>query len=197
MISFISGTIQNRINNAIIVLCNGIGYRVVIPERLQDSLAKVGSKVNLYIYSSLNVREGIFVLYGFTTAEELRFFELLLDVSGIGPKGAQNILSAIDLETLQLAIVKGDNHYLKKVSGIGDKTASRIILELRSKVLKEGIGSIGDRDFTTEGDAIDALVSLGYQPHYAREALKSVSEKAITTEDKIKEALRILASNKK
>ena len=197
MISYLSGIIKAIGQKYIILDVNGVGYRVTIPERIHSTLAKMGEKVNMYIYSLLNAREGIFVLYGFESPEELNFFELLLTVSGVGPKYAQGILSSVDLQTLQLAIIKGDDVYLKKVSGIGTKTAQRIILELKTKILTADLGTAaGDRDFTSEGEAIDALVTLGYSAFNAREALKSVSEKAKTTEDKIKEALKMLGNKK-
>ena len=197
MISYLSGAILAVGQKYVILDVNNVGYRVTIPERIQDSLSKIGEKVNFFIYPLLNVREGTFELYGFRQIEELNFFELLLTVSGVGPKYAQGILSSVDLQTLQLAIIKGDDVYLKKVSGIGTKTAQRIILELKTKIMTADLGTaVGDRDFTSEGEAIDALVTLGYSAFNAREALKSVSEKAKTTEDKIKEALRVLGSKK-
>lgn len=194
MISYLSGIIRAIGQKYIILDVNGVGYRVTIPERIHSTLAKMGEKVNMYIYSLLNAREGTFDLYGFESPEELNFFELLLTVSGVGPKYAQAILSSVDLQTLQLAIIKGDDVYLKKVSGIGTKTSQRIILELKTKILTADLGTAaGDRDFTSEGETIDALVTLGYSAFNAREVLKSVSEKAKTTEEKIKEALKILA----
>ena len=133
MISYLSGAILAVGQKYVILDVNNVGYRVTIPERIQDSLSKIGEKVNFFIYPLLNVREGTFELYGFRQIEELNFFELLLTVSGVGPKYAQGILSSVDLQTLQLAIIKGDDVYLKKVSGIGTKTAQRIILELKTK----------------------------------------------------------------
>ncbi len=197
MISYLSGTIKAISGRYVVLDVNGVGYRVVIPERMQNSLSKIGQKVNLHIYTTVNIREGTFVLFGFESPEELGFFELLLTVSGIGPKYAQAILSSVDLQTLQLAIIKGDDQYLKKISGIGSKTAQRIILELKTKIMTADLGTAGDRDFTSEGEAIDALVSLGYTTYNAREALKEISDKAKSTEDKVKEALKVLGKGKK
>ncbi len=193
MISFISGTIEAVLDNAVIINTGGVGYRVVLPERVHGILSKVGAEVKLFIYPNFNPREGSFELYGFETPEELGFFSLLLTVSGVGPKSAQSILSAVDLPTLQLAIVKGDHDYLRKLSGIGPKTSQRIILELKSKLLEKNFGTGQDRDFTSEGEAIDALVSLGYSAYHAREAIKAVTAEAKTSEEKIKQALKILA----
>ncbi|TSC74720.1 MAG: Holliday junction DNA helicase subunit RuvA [Parcubacteria group bacterium Gr01-1014_44] len=197
MISYIAGTIEAVSDNSVIVNTGGVGYRVVLPERVHGILSKVGAQVKLFIYPNFNSREGSFELYGFETAEELSFFRLLLTVSGVGPKSAQGILSAVDLPTLQLAIVKGDYDYLRKLSGIGPKTSQRIILELKSKLLEKnfgaGIGGGQDRDFASEGEAIDALVTLGYSAYHAREAIKAVTAEAKTSEEKIRQALKILA----
>lgn len=195
MISFISGTIEAVIGKAVIVNTGGVGYKVILPEKSHDILSKEGNKVKLFVYPNFNMREGTFDLYGFEKAEELAFFELLMTVSGIGPKSAQNIISNVELTTLQAAIIKGDEQYLRKVSGIGSKTAQRLILELKAKLLKSGV-SAGDRDFASEGEAIDALVALGYSVYHAREALKEVSAKAKTSEEKIGEALKILGKTK-
>ena len=193
MISFISGTIEAVSDSSVIVNTNGVGYRVVLPERVHGILSKVGSQVKLFIYPNLNTREGTFELYGFETSEELSFFSLLLTVSGVGPKSAQGLLSSVDLPSLQLAIVKGDSEYLRKLSGIGPKTSQRIILELKTKLMEKDYGMNKDRDFASEGEAIDALVSLGYSAYHAREAVKVVTAEAKTSEEKIKQALKILA----
>lgn len=196
MISFLSGTVEAVFDKAVILNTGGVGYRVILPERVHGILAKTGQQVKLFIYPNFNVREGSFDLYGFEKPEELNFFELLLTVSGVGPKSAQSVLSKVDLPTLQLAITKGDEQYLKKVSGIGGKTAQRIILELKTKLAMIDFGGESNRDLVSEGEAIDALVSLGYSSYHAREALKEVTE-AKTSEEKIKQALKILGKSKK
>lgn len=180
-------------DNSVIVNTGGVGYRVILPERVHGILSKVGSQVKLFIYPNLNAREGNFELYGFETKDELSFFGLLLTVSGVGPKSAQSILSSVDLPTLSLAIVKGDHDYLRKLSGIGPKTSQRIILELKNKLLEKNFGTGTDRDLNSEGEAIDALVALGYTAYYAREAIQAVTAEAKTSEEKIRQALKILA----
>jgi len=179
VISFISGTIEAIYEREIIVNTGNIGYRVILPERIHDILSKVGKQVKLFVHTNFNSREGIFDFYGFEKPEELAFFKLLLTVSGVGPKSAQGLLSSVDLQTLQLAIIKGDDNYLRKLSGIGSKTSQRIILELKNKLLEKGLGT------------------LGYSPYQGREALKEVSANAKTSEDKIKEALKFLGKGKK
>lgn len=196
MISFLSGTIEAVLDKAVILSTGGVGYRVILPERVHSILAKVGQQVKLFVYPNFKVREGSFDLYGFEKPEELSFFELLLTVSGVGPKSAQSVLSKVDLPTLQLAITKGDEQYLKKVSGIGGKTAQRIILELKTKLAVIDFGGGSNRDLVSEGEAIDALETLGYSAYHAREALKEVTE-AKTSEEKIKQALKILGRSKK
>ena len=197
MISFISGTIEAVSDRSVIVNTGGLGYRVILPERVHGILSKVGSQVKLFFYTNFNSREGIFDFYGFEKPEELAFFQLLLTVSGVGPKSAQGLLSSVDLQTLQLAIIRGDDNYLRKLTGIGSKTSQRIILELKNKLLEKGLGVGQDRDFASEGEAIDALVALGYSAYQGRETLKEVSANAKTSEDKIKEALKILGKSKK
>jgi len=197
MISFISGTIEAVSEREIIVNTGGVGYRVILPERIHSILSKIGGKVKLFVYSNFNAREGLFDFYGFEKPEELAFFRLLLTVSGVGPRSAQGLLSSVDLQTLQLAIIKGDSEYLRKLSGVGAKSSQRIILELKGKLLEKNLGVNQERDFSSEGEAIDALVALGYSAFQARETLKEVSVNAKTSEDKIKEALKILGKTRK
>ena len=197
MIAYLSGTVTAIFPKRLIIEVNGVGYSVILPTKIHDTLSKIGTPVKLFIYSYLNEREGVFSHFGFTKQEELAFFELLLTVSGIGPKSAQEILSEVDLSTLQLAILKGDAEYLRKVSGVGPKTSQRIILELKNKLLGANFGVGPDRDFTSEGEAIEALMALGYSAYQAKEALKEVSQEAKSSEDKIRAALQILAKSKK
>lgn len=193
MISFLQGKIQNISEKYVIIDVSGVGYRVVLGEKILKSIAKIGDEVKIFTHFILNPRDGSVELYGFTTLEELNFFELLTTVSGVGPKSAQAILSNVDLQTLQLAILRGDDGYLKKVSGVGEKTAKRLILELKNKVI--GVETGKDQsggELSSQEEAVDALVSLGYSAYQAREVVKQVPDKAKTTEEKIQEALRML-----
>ncbi|MCE9548799.1 Holliday junction branch migration protein RuvA, partial [Candidatus Nomurabacteria bacterium] len=128
-----------------------------------------------------------FDLYGFLDRQELEFFEMLINVSGIGPKGALSILGVASIETLKKAINTNDTSYLTKISGIGKKTAEKIIIELRDKVGKDTEGN----SLQGELDALEALKSLGYSQNEAREALKKVSTEE-NTNTRIREALKIL-----
>jgi Holliday junction DNA helicase RuvA len=194
MISYLCGTVMAAGDRHIIVDVNGVGYRVSIPEKSLNSIAKIGSQVKLFTHYQTNPRDGTVELYGFTTPEELNFFGLLTSVSGIGPKSAQAIISSADLQSLQIGIIRGDDEYLRKVSGMGPKTAQRLILELKTKVMASG--AMAATELGSESEAMDALVALGYSQYQARDAVRQVSEKAKTAEEKIKEALKILGSKK-
>lgn len=195
MIGYISGKVQAVTSKYVIVDVNGVGYRVTIPEKSRSSVAKIGLDVKLYTHFAMNPRGGSIELYGFSSPEELNFFELLTSVSGIGPKSAQAILSSADLQSLQIGIVRGDDEYLRKVSGMGPKTAQRLVLELKSKIMTADIGAEMGGDLGSESEAIDALVALGYSQYQARDVLKNI-DKSGNTEDKIKEALKILGNKK-
>src|SRR3990167_8613773 len=110
-----------------------------MPAKNLNSIAKIGAQVKLFTHYQTNPRDGSVEVYGFETPEELNFFELMTTVSGIGPKSAQAILSSADLQDIQLSIVSGDDGYLSKISGVGSKTAQRLILELKNKVLASDI----------------------------------------------------------
>jgi holliday junction DNA helicase RuvA len=147
-----------------------------------------GSKASLWTY--LAVRENALDLYGFPNETEQYFFEMLLTVSGIGPKSALAILNIADVETLRSAVARGNAGYLTNVSGIGKKTAEKIIIELRDKV---GLAAEGTSD-AMKGDeeALEAMRSLGYSPGEARDALRKVPQELTKSNDRLREALKIL-----
>lgn len=196
MIGYICGKIETIGDKYVIIDVHGVGYRVHIPQKSRDSISEIGSEIKLYTHFSMNPRDGAVELYGFERPQELRFFELLTSISGIGPKSAQAILAAAELEQLQAGIIKGDDGYLTKVAGIGSKTAQRLILELKSKILLTAdlSGNAGG-SLNSESEALDALMVLGYSQQQSREVLKLVGQEAETAEDKIKEALRLLNRN--
>ena len=185
MIGSIRGKIILKTEKFILVETNGVGYKINVSPDTLSKAKKIGDELFLFIHT--HVREDAFDLYGFTNQEELEFFEMLINVSGIGPKGALSILGITSIETLRKAISIGDTSYLTKISGIGRKTAEKIVIELRDKVGKELEGS----SLQIELDALEALKSLGYSAIEARDALKKVSPDA-NTNTKIKEALKIL-----
>jgi Holliday junction DNA helicase RuvA len=169
------------------VQAGGVGYRVFV---LKETLARAaeGSPVSFWIYTA--VREDALDLYGFAHEDELRFFELLLSVSGIGPKSALSILDIASVETLRSAIAHGNAGYLTNVSGIGKKTAEKIVLELKDKVKASEHAASG----ALKGDqeALEAMRSLGYSAAEARDALRQVPSHIETGSERLREALRIL-----
>jgi len=188
MIGFIEGKIEQITDKFTILNVNGIGYKIFISLNTFKNLPKKGEKIKLFTH--LHVREDIMDLYGFLNKEELEFFELLISISGIGPKSALNILSVAPIKSLKKAIMSGKDEVLTKVSGIGRKIAGKIILELKNKIADisfEDAGSV-----TADGEALDALVSLGYRLNEAREALRKIPEDIKEVGKKIKEALKIL-----
>lgn len=190
MIVSLSGVIVQKSDRAVVIENGGIGYRIFMHSTALVNLPAAGTNVKLYTY--LYVRENqTMELYGTRTQEELDVFELLLTVSGIGPKGALAVLSVAKLDDLKQAIVSGDHTLLTRVSGIGRKTAQKIILELREKIA----ASVEHIDMSIAGaaaDALEALVKLGYSQREAREALRQASKDAKTIEEKVKAALKIL-----
>ncbi len=190
MIARIEGTIKHLSDKFLIVDVSGLGYKVfALPDTL--SSCKLDDKVILWTYHA--VRENSMDLYGFKDMEELGFFELLLDVSGIGPKSALSILSIASIEILQKAIVTSDTSYLTKVSGIGRKTAEKIVIELRDKLKSHGSIKEGT-SLRDEGDVIEALKSLGYSQGEARDVMKKIPASIEGSNARIKEALKILGN---
>jgi Holliday junction DNA helicase RuvA len=188
MISYLSGTIISVQEKYIVIDTGGVGYKVFVPPPIiQQSV--VGSQTSLWIYTS--VREDALDLFGFETLAIQELFELLLNVSGIGPKSALGILSVADTGSLIHAIKSENVGYLTQVSGIGKKTAEKIVLELKDKVEKLSLES----DFQEADhmrDVIDALLSMGYHERAIRTTLSAVQTESTNTSEIIREALKIL-----
>lgn len=189
MIGSIKGKIILKTEKFLIVETNGVGYKISVSPDALSRTPKKDEEIFLYIHT--HVREDSLDLYGFLEYKELEFFEMLINVSGIGPKGALAILGITTIDTLVRAIGTGDTSYLTKISGIGKKTAEKIVIELRDKMKDKMHGEIEGGSLQGEMDALEALKTLGYSQNDAREALKNCSPGAdINT--KIKEALKIL-----
>src|ERR1035437_4347139 len=188
MIGNIKGKIILKTEKFLIVETGGVGYKINVSPDVLPKTKKIGDEISLWIHT--HVREDAFDLYGFLDREELEFFEMLINVSGIGPKGALAILGIASIETLRKAISTGEISYLTKISGIGKKTAEKIVIELRDKMAK-GSSEKDGGSLREELDALEALKSLGYSQSEARDALKNVSE-GTDTNAKIREALKIL-----
>ena len=187
MIAYLKGKIIFKNENFIILLSGDIGYKVFMLS-CQD---KIDDEVEFFTY--LNVKEDALTLYGFSSYNELELFEHLISISGIGPKAGLGILSLADPETVKVAIAKGDSSILTRVSGIGKKTAERVVLELRNKfssldsdnVLQEKSKEINDHT-----DVIEALVSLGYSAQQAKKALANIPSEIKDVSERIKMALK-------
>ena len=188
MIGFLEGKIELATDKYVIINVNGVGYKLFISLNTFKHLPKKGEKVKIYTY--LYVREDKMQLYGFLKQEELEFFELLVSISGIGPKGALAILTVASIKTLKRAIVSGESEILTKVSGIGKKMAGKVVLELRNKI--EDISTEEGEKLIYDNEAIDALVALGYKLTEARDALRRIPEDIREIGEKVKEALKIL-----
>ena len=192
MISMLRGQVLDTAERSVVLDVNGVGYKVFVTADTLHTLKK-GSEISLWTY--LAVREDALDLYGFMSKKEKEFFELLITVSSIGPKSALNILSLVSADTLAGAIRTGSTAHLVKVSGIGKKTAEKIVLELKDKVGNlRGSDDIGlTAGMSSDMDAIEALKSLGYDPDEAREALKKVPKDISDTGAKVKAALKMLS----
>lgn len=190
MIGYLEGEVRAIRATYCITLAGGVGYKVFATK---ETLARLETGMTAAFWTHLAVREDILDLYGFALEEELRFFDLLLTVSGIGPRSALGILDIASVETLRSAISSGKAEYLTSVSGIGKKTAEKIMLELRDKV---GLGTDGAGTMLAgDVDALDALRALGYSAQEARDALRKVSGDVERSNERLREALRILGSN--
>ncbi len=185
MIGHIKGVVLERDERSLIIEVSGIGY-VVSSTPITVAAAEMGSEIALWTY--LAVREDALDLYGFSGKDELALFRLLINISGIGPKSALNILALADIKTISRAIAGNDSTYLTKVSGIGKKLAEKIILELRDKIgsLKEDLMP------HAESEALEALEALGYSPRDTREIVRSLARDSDSSQEIIRKALQTL-----
>ena len=185
MIASISGIIINKNPTSLIVETNGVGYLIYVTSEVVASV-NVNDSIKLMTY--MVVREDVQALYGFLTSSEHSLFSMFVSVSGIGPKVALAILGSAKTEELKIAIGRGDSAIFTAISGVGQKTAERLILELKNKIgfSEEDSGS-GD-----SAEIISALSSLGYNMYEIRQVLGKVSTN-VSLEDKVKEALKLLS----
>jgi len=188
MIAQVKGTVSYKGGDSLIVETGGVGFLVYT---LASFLSRTKKGSECVLWTHLAVRESGMELYGFETREELSFFELLTRVSGIGPRSALAILNIASIEQLTRAISAEDTTYLTKVSGIGKKTAAKIVFELKDKlgVLPKEYDSASLKG---DADVIEALQALGYSHYEALRALQKIGDKNLGTNEKIKEALRQL-----
>ncbi|MBM2818020.1 MAG: Holliday junction helicase RuvA, holliday junction helicase RuvA [Parcubacteria group bacterium] len=186
MISKLKGVIEHKDAKFIILMVGGVGYKIFLAS---EQLEKVRESANISLWTYLAVREDALTLYGFEEKEGLNFFEMLISISGIGPKTALGVINVATIPTLKKAVASEDISHLVKVSGIGKKIAEKIILELKGKFGREESGEISLKD---EVDTMEALKSLGYSQNQAREALKQVDKEITNVSERVKQALKIL-----
>lgn len=197
MYSYIKGELSEIVaENHIVVENSGIGYNIYIPGQVLSLLPGVGEEVKIYTY--LCVREDAFILYGFLSRDDLNVFKLLIGVSGIGPKGALAILSVMSTDDLRFAVLSDDAKAIAKAPGVGNKTAQRLIIELKDKLsledafeqklshTQEAVSGNGLKGIRNE--AVEALVSLGYS---STEALKVLRDIEITEDSSVEDILKL------
>lgn len=201
MYAYIKGEIADISEDNLVLECNNIGYNIRIPLSVAKRLPRIGEVVKIYTYTS--VREDAFNLFGFLSKDDLEIYKKLIAVNGIGPKGALSILSAMSADDLRMAILSGDAKAIAKAPGVGNKSAERIILELKDKIAlrlsyedEQGFTQTADSsDSVATNEAVEALVSLGYTP---TEALKAVKQVEITdvmdTGAILKQALKVITN---
>lgn len=206
MIARLHGKVEDKGPRFCVLDVNGLGYKIYADNDTLLNL-KIGDTTSFWTH--LAVRENALDLYGFADKDSLNLFELLITISGIGPKTALGVINVASPETLKRAVSSGDLAYLTKVSGIGRKLAEKIILELREKF--SAYGEDGREELKGETDALEALKSLGYSERESRDALKKITDKdsggnsskdsgkdfsSMSAGDKVKKALKILGGNK-
>lgn len=189
MISYLEGKILDKNEKFFVVDVNGIGYKIFSHSGILEKIPENGQ--NVKVWTHLYIREDAMDLYGFLNKEELEFFEILISISGIGPRSALGILEVAPASSLKQAIVSEDETFFTKVSGIGRKTAQRLILELKSKLAKTVVLEKGG-SFKEMGDAFEALVALGYRQGDVRRVLNELPKDIKSAEAKVKEALKRL-----
>lgn len=206
MYAYIKGSLEQKSSNFVVIEANGVGYKIFMSDTGIGKLGELGSNVKVYTF--LRVMEDDMSLYGFNTNEELRMFELLITVSGVGAKSAISILSNITPSSFALAVISNDVNKLKALPGIGPKSAQRIILELKDKIKKENeangkIGEVSKQEDTELLSAIEddskvqeatqALQVLGYTRREIDAVISKVKTKDLSVEEIIRQCLSNLA----
>ncbi|HUK57214.1 MAG TPA: Holliday junction branch migration protein RuvA [Nitrospiria bacterium] len=204
MIASLSGILKRKTPQSVVVDVHGVGYEVMMPLTTFYRLPSEHESVHLWTYT--HVREDALQLYGFSSGEEKNVFLLLLGVSGIGPKLAINILSGLPLSELVAAVNQGDVAKLSSIPGIGQKTAARLVLELKEKIRavavsdSTAVGPAEEKELQGMEDAVSALVNLGYKSPLAKDAVKKVLRsgnggpaRPVGIEELIKESLKVLS----
>ena len=198
MISYLKGSLETKNIDSVVIEVGGIGYKVFMSRSSLDKVGDIGKQVKVFTY--MRVREDDVSLYGFCTNEELKMFEQLLGVSGIGAKSALTILSNISPSSFALAIISGDIAVLKSLPGIGAKSAQRMILELKDKLKTEDAieADIANVEYVPVNnnakDAIDALQVLGYARKDIEQVMSKIDTNNLSVEEIIKQGLKYLGN---
>ncbi|HAS00220.1 MAG: Holliday junction ATP-dependent DNA helicase RuvA [Candidatus Moranbacteria bacterium GW2011_GWC2_37_73] len=187
MIAKLRGKIDLMHDNYVIVDVSGVGYKVFVTVH---TFGMVAGKSDIELYTHTYVREDTLALYGFLEIAELEMFELLISISGIGPKAAMGILAIADPKTISMAVLNEDPSILTRVSGVGKKIAQRVILELKNKITNMPSGEKAQLE--SDSDAFEALVAMGYSVSESREALKLISNDIKDVGERVKLALKSL-----
>lgn len=197
MLAYIKGSLEEKTSHYVVIDVGGLGYKIYMSESAIDKLGNIGEIVKVHTY--YQVREDDISIYGFITSEELKMFELLISVSGVGAKSAVTILAHISPSSFALAIISNDESKLVKIPGVGKKTAARIVLELKDKLktieavdikMEESAQSVMEDSKVCE--AIAALQVLGYNRKEIEKAMENIDTNHVTVEDIIRKGLSIL-----
>lgn len=201
MYAYIKGTLEEIYEDRIVVENNGIGYQMDVPTTLVANLPTLGDVVKIYTY--LHVKEDCFSLFGFLEKDQLRIFKMMLNVSGIGPKGALGILSTLSPDQLRIAVASDDAKTIAKSPGIGSKTAQKLIIELKDKINLEDViehsfaqtkASTSEKSQVLVAEAVEALTSLGYSIKEAKEAVGMLEvTEWMSVEEVLKASLKNMA----
>ena len=200
MLAHIKGTLEMKTQEYVVIDVGGLGYKVYMSASGMEQLGEIGKIVKVYTY--YRVREDDISIYGFNTFEQLRMFELLLSVSGVGAKTALTMVAVTEPSEFAIAIISDDVTYLTQIPGIGAKSAQRIILELKDKMKKENAivktkdlnVKVAVMDNTKVEEAISALQVLGYNKKEIEKAFMKIDKKDLSTEELIKKGLSILGN---
>lgn len=199
MIGYLRGEVAGIYEDRVIIETGGIGYNIFMNGSSLSLIGGLGSNVKIYTY--LSVREDAMNLYGFITKDDLDFFKLLISVNGVGPKAALAVLSVMNTDQLRFAILASDSKAIAKAPGIGNKTAERIILDLKDKInlervieaeLTEGSVNADNELSAVRNEAAEALVALGYSSSYS---YRAVREADITAEDDVEAVIKKALKN--
>ena len=198
MFAYIKGSLEMKSNGYIVIDINGLGYKIFMSQNNIDSIGEIHNIIKVFTY--VKVREDYIIIYGFKTQEQLKMFELLISVSGVGAKSALIMLSCIEPSDFAIAVISNDIKVLTKVPGIGNKSAQRIILELKDKLKEEQLD--GKQETTSKktkdnseniNEAISGLMVLGYSKKDIEKAFEHLDIDNLSIEDLIKKGLILLS----